>query len=471
MFDAGIRQFRMALAMVLGRPIHTRSAERLVGDALATLTEFGSPGEDVEQLLSGAAADPQMRTDLTNKALRRTAKRLAAKSPFYADHFAAAGIDPATLSVENFDTVPVTTKTDLVKRPRDFLCGEPFLASRTTGTTGTPTEVWYSRYEQQLWPALVALSQTLRGNVRTTDLVQFNISSRATGTAYAEMQVARMAGAAIRMVGLVPPAETLDLTAGTDESAPTLMVTYPSYLGRLIHLARKRGLGPADFRLRRINVGSEVLSPALASAAEETFGAPVHDGYGMTEVTPVGGLICRQRHLHIDAGIGLVEVCDLDTGRHVGPDVLGTLVATPFFPYRECMPLLRYDTRDLVRRLPDEPLHCEMANLPATSQILGKADHVLYTRAGPVTPREVIEVLDALPGARWPVRYRADVVDGRLRVEVAAASVPETTGIARHFAEAGLDAVVDVVPGEGHELRRYRCDLIEHSFASAGGAA
>ncbi|MGW3498088.1 phenylacetate--CoA ligase family protein [Streptomyces sp. NPDC001020] len=471
MFDAGIRQFRMALAMVLGRPINVRSAEKLVDDALATLAEFGSPGEDVEQLLRGAAADPQMRTDLTNKALRRTANRLAAKSPFYADHFAAAGVDPAALTVENITAVPVTTKADLVERARDFLCSEPFLASRTTGTTGRPTEVWYSRYEERLWPALVALSQVLRGTVRTTDLIQFNISSRATGTAYAEMQVARLAGAAIRMVGLVPPAETLDLMAGTGPSAPTLMVTYPSYLGQLTRLAREQGLGPADFRLRRINVGSEVLSPALAEAAEKTFGAPIHDGYGMTEVTPVAGAICRQRHLHIDAGIGLVEVCDLDTGAPAAPGALGTIVATPFFPYRECMPLFRYDTRDLVRQLPDAPLTCEMANVPATSLILGKADHVLRTQDGPVTPREVLEVLDALPGACWPVRHRADVVDGRLHLEVAASSVPETSDIARHFAEAGLDATVDVVPGEGRELRRYRCDLVENSFTSAGRAS
>ncbi|MER7177899.1 AMP-binding protein [Streptomyces hyaluromycini] len=471
MFDAGIRQFRMALAMVLGRPINVRSAERLVEDALATLAEFGSPGEDVEQLLRGAAADPQMRADLTNKALRRTAQRLAAKSPFYADHFAAASVDPAALTTENIGAVPVTTKTDLVKRSRDFLCGEPFLASRTTGTTGRPTEIWYSRYEERLWPALVALSQVLRGGIRTTDLVQFNVSSRATGTMYAEMQVARLTGASIRMVGLIPPAETLDLTAGTDESAPTLMVTYPSYLGQLTRLARERGLGPADFRLRSINVGSEVLSPALAAAAEETFGATVHDLYGMTEVMPVAGAICRQRHLHIDAGIGLVEVCDLDTGRKAAPEALGTIVATPFFPYRECMPLFRYDTRDLVRQLPDTPLTCEMANVPATSHILGKADHVLRTQDGPVTPREVIEVLDALPGARWPMRYRTDVVDGRLHVDVAASSVPETSGIARHFAEAGIAATVDVVPVEGPELRRYRCDLVETSFASAGRAS
>jgi hypothetical protein len=112
-----------------------------------------------------------------------------------------------------------------------------------------------------------------------------------------------------------------------------------------------------------------------------------------------------------------------------------------------------------------------MANVPATSHILGKADPVLRTQDGPVTPREIMEVLDALPGACWPVRHRADVVDGRLHVEVAASSVPETGDIARHFAESGLDARVDVVPGDGRELRRYRCDLVENSFSSAGRTA
>ncbi|MFP3988135.1 AMP-binding protein [Streptomyces sp. E11-3] len=466
MFDSGIRQFRLALAMVVGRPINVRSAEKLVADALETLAEFGSPGEDVEQLLRGASADPQMRTDLTNKALRRTAERLTTQSAFYAEHFKAAGVDPAGLTMENVGAVPVTTKTDLVKRAEDFLCGEPFLASRTTGTTGRPAEIWYSAYEERLWPALVALSQILRGSMRSTDLMQFNVSSRATGTSYAEMQVARLVGASIRMVGLVPPAETLDLMVGTGAGSPTLMVTYPSYLGQLITLARERGLGPEDFRLRAINVGSEVLSSALAEAAADTFGARVHDGYGMTELTPMAGAICRQRHLHIDASIGLVEVCDLETGEPAEPGALGTIVATPFYPYRECMPLFRYDTRDLVRRLPDGSLDCEMANVPATSHILGKADHVLRTAEGVVTPRDVIEVLDALPGVRWPVRHRASVVEGRLRIELPTSQSADwdRSDVIARFASAGIDTDLDIVDVDGRELRRYRSDLTESSF-------
>ncbi|MEV3853265.1 AMP-binding protein [Streptomyces sp. NPDC050095] len=467
MFDSGIRQFRLAWAMVLGRPINVRSAEKLVADALATLAEFGAPGEDVEQLLRGTAADPQMRTEMTNKALRRTAQRLAKKSVFYAEHFRAAGVDPAKLTVDTVHAVPVTTKTDLVKRGRDFLCSEPFLASRTTGTTGRPAEIWYSAYEERLWPALVALSQVLRGNVLKSDLIQFNVSSRATGSAYAEMQVARLAGTAIRLVGLVPPAEALDLMTGTGPGAPTVMVTYPSYLGQLITLARERGLGPGDFRLRALNVGSEILSPALAQAATDTFGARVNDLYGMTEITPVAGAICTQQHLHIDANVGLVEVCDLETGEPAAPGALGSIVATPFHPYRECMPLFRYDTGDLVRRLPDGELDCEMANVPATSQILGKADHVLRTADSVVTSRDVIEVLDALPDARWPVRHRVSVADGRLRVELPAeqAAQWDAADVAARFAAAGLDAAVRFVDVDGLELRRYRSDLRETSFA------
>jgi phenylacetate-coenzyme A ligase PaaK-like adenylate-forming protein len=160
-------------------------------------------------------------------------------------------------------------------------------------------------------------------------------------------------------------------------------------------------------------------------------------------------------------------VCDLETGEPAEPGALGTIVATPFYPYRECMPLFRYDTRDLVRRLPDAPLTCEMANVPATSHILGKADHVLSTRAGAVMPREIIEVLDALPGARWPMRYRTDVTDGRLRLELAAACAADNSpaDIAGRLAAAGIDATVSLTDAEGHQLRRYRCDLVEHSFA------
>src|SRR5215216_6089950 len=132
MFETGIRQLRVAFAMALGRPISIRTMQRLVDDALATLEEFGSPGDDVSQLLDGPYADPALRTDLQTRSLRRTARRLAERSAFYRERFAASGVDPARLSLESMRAVPVTTRAELVERPRDFLCGTPYLSTRTT---------------------------------------------------------------------------------------------------------------------------------------------------------------------------------------------------------------------------------------------------------------------------------------------------------------------------------------------------
>ena len=131
-----------------------------------------------------------------------------------------------------------------------------------------------------------------------------------------------------------------------------------------------------------------MLSPSLAAAARETFGVPVvNDIFGMTEVLPVTGRTCSRRHLHHDLNTGHVEFLDLDTGEPAAPGALATVVITPFFPYRDCMPVFRYDTRDVVRMLPDEPLDCEVAGLPGVGQIVGKADQLLRRGADTVTPR------------------------------------------------------------------------------------
>ena len=94
-----------------------------------------------------------------------------------------------------------------------------------------------------------------------------------------------------------------------------------------------------------------MLSRALTAAASETLGARVNDTFGMTEVLPVSGRVCERGHLHHDLNVGYVEVLDVETAQPATPGKIGTAVVTPYYPYRECMPVFRYDTRDLVRRL------------------------------------------------------------------------------------------------------------------------
>ena len=59
MFETGVRQLRLAMSMVRGRPIDARNVERLIGDALATLAAFGSPGDDLQEMLDGPFSDPR----------------------------------------------------------------------------------------------------------------------------------------------------------------------------------------------------------------------------------------------------------------------------------------------------------------------------------------------------------------------------------------------------------------------------
>ncbi len=470
MFETGVRQFRLALGMAQGRRLDPRNVERLVDDVLATVAEFGEAGADAAELVEGPSTNPQDRLEFTNNNVRRTAQRLAAQSPFYARHFSSAQIDPAKLDVAGLRAIPVTVKADLTGRPGDFRCTDApaYLATRTTGTTGRPAEVWLSRYEMELWPALGALASVLRGELRPGDVMQVNLSSRSTVALHLAAGGCRLTGAGCRPLGIVAPEAALDSLA---EGGATILLTVPSYLAELVKAARHAGLGAGDFRLRRLVVGGEVLSASLARAAEQTLGVPhIEDPYSMTEIVPVTGRPCSRGHMHHDINLGLTEVVDLDTGEPAAPGALGTLVITPYFPYRDCTPVFRYDTRDVARRLPDTPLRCELAAIPATSLILGKADHMLRLPGGEVvTSRQLIETIESLPAEPWPARYRAAACDGRIRLTLPASAIAgygEADAV-RHFAAAGLDVDLDIVgDDQAGSLRHTRSDMHETTFAS-----
>ncbi len=471
MFETGARQVRMAVSMVSGRRLSTRNLARLVDDALVTLAEFGEPGDDTDALLGAPIPDPDEQREVVNRCLRRTVRRLAARSPFYARRLAAAATELRQLDTETLRTIPVTVKRDLVERPGDFLCTdtERYLSTRTTGTTGRPAEVWMSRYEMDLWSALAALAGLIRDDLRPSDIMQVNVSSRAIAANHLNAAICRLTRTGCSLLGVMAPDDALD---SMTESGATILSTYPSYLAEVVSAARRRGLGPDDFKLRRVTVGGEVLSPSLELAACRVFGvARIVDTFSMTEVIPVTANTCSQRHVHHDVTTGLTELLDLRTAEPAAPGALSTLVITPFFPYRDCMPVLRYDTRDVVRRLPDEPLTCELAGFPASSQILGKADSLVYLDIDRViTPRELVDAIEALPAEPWPARYRAAVVGGRLKLTLPASAIAGLGELAaqRHFAEADLEVDLTIVADDQATLLRgTRSDLHETSFAAS----
>ena len=469
MFDTGVRQLRLAMSMVWGRRPDATNLARLVDDALATVAEFGEPGSGARELLDGPFTDPEERDAYADRSLRRTGRHLARHSAFYARRLASAGIAPGGLDLAGLAQVPVTVKADLIDRQPEFWCRNvpAQLATRTTGTTGRPAEVWMSRYELQLWSGLSALTGVLRDEIGPDDLMQVHISSRATASAHLTAAICRLAGARCRILGVIPPEEALADLVGE----ATLMSASPSYLAELVVAARRLGLSAADFRLHRIDCGGEILSASLRAAAIETFGARVNDSFGMTEVIPVTGTTCSQGHLHHDLSTGAVELLDLVSGERAEPGALSTVVITPYHPYRECMPVLRYDTRDVVRRLDGQQLSCEISGLPGTSPILGKADQILHLSATQVvTPRDLVEAVEALPTRPWPARYRASVRDGGLHLTLPESAVCGFGAAAarQHFADRGLDLALELVADDhAPSLRRLRSDLHERTFLTS----
>lgn len=465
--ETGVRQFRMVMGMVWGRRLDPDNIARLVDDALATIAEFGEPGSDARELIDGPLADPETRTDFASRALRRTARRLAVQTPFYSRLFQAAGIDLAKLDVDGMRAVPVTTKRELTEQQAEFQCkdAKPQLATRTTGTTGRPAEIWISRHELGVWSGLSALTGVLRDEIHPDDVYHVHVSSRATIAIQLNSAICRMVGARCRVLGVIPPDQAVQLLA---EGRATLMSANASYLGELVTAARHRGLGPSDFALKRVDIGGEMLSASLKKAAVDTFGARINDVFSMTEIAPVSASTCSQGHLHFDINMGLVELLDLQTGEPARPGALSTVVVTPYFPYRECMPVFRYDTRDVVQQLDDAPLSCEIAGLPATSAVMGKADQIL--RLGPgeaITPRALLEAVEALPSEPWPARYLASVDNGRLRLALPQSAIAGLSGSeARfHFRERGLDVDLMIVDDEqARSLRPLRSDLHETTF-------
>ncbi|MCU1573976.1 MAG: hypothetical protein JWO93_2058, partial [Micrococcaceae bacterium] len=340
------------------------------------------------------------------------------------------------------------------------------LATRTTGTTGRALEIWLSAYEMEVLAGFNALSSVLHDELHAGDVMQVHVSSRATAAVQLTAASCRMVGARCRLLGIIPPNDALDALL----EGATRMSANPSYLAELVLAARRRGLTAADFRLRRVDAAGEILSDSLRAAVVDTFGARVHDNFGMTEAIPVSATGCSAGHLHHDLTMGHVEVLDLHTGATAQPGELGTLVITPYFPYRECMPVFRYDTRDVVRQLGADEPPCEQAGLPGTSRVLGKADQLVTTSTGTVvTPRQLIDAVESLPTQPWPARYRAEAVGDGLCLSLPHKAVAglTTAELSHHFTGHGLQVQIEVVnEDQARSLRPVRSDLRELTFST-----
>jgi phenylacetate-CoA ligase len=188
----------------------------------------------------------------------------------------------------------------------------------------------------------------------------------------------------------------------------------------------------------------------------------------MTEIIPVGGAFCTQGHLHYPEEFGYVELVDPVTSQPAEPGRIAMIVATPYAQYRQCTMLLRYATGDLVRVLDAEPA-CELAHMPASSDIVGRYSGPLSVE---LPTRSILELLEAERAVPLPVRYSLAGEPGRAVLHVAAPHAsPALRGrLEERATRAGLPLAAIVLHEDAATLPSpapLRADLREHTFELA----
>lgn len=324
--------------------------------------------------------------------------RVYEKVPYYRRCMEEAGVRPEDIrSLDDLARLPFTTKDDLRQNYPFGLFAVPLdrviRIHASSGTTGKPTVVGYTKKDLRTWAGLIARIVTMAG-VRRGDIAQVCFSYGLFTGGFGLHYGLERAG-----VTVVPAA------AGNTERhirlmqdfGTTVIVGTPSYALYMAEVARSLGVDPRrDLRVRRGLFGAEPWSEGMRAEIEAAWGIKAFDNYGLSEVIGPGvaGECEEKRGLHINEDHFLVEVIDPETGRPLPPGERGELVFTTLT--KEAFPVIRYRTRD-ISRLMFEPCPCGRTTI-RMERVTGRSDDMLIIRGVNVFPSQIEEVITSTPG-------------------------------------------------------------------------
>jgi phenylacetate-CoA ligase len=292
--------------------------------------------------------------------------------------------------------LPFTLKSDLrdhypfgmFARP----LGELARLHASSGTTGKPTVVGYTRGDLDRWAELMARSTACAGG-RPGDVVHnaygYGLFTGGLGAHYG----------AERLGAVVVP-----MSGGSTERQVALIVDFgarvlcatPSYALAIAEVAEQQGVDLRGSRLRVGMFGAEPWSQAMRREIEARLGLRAIDVYGLSEIMGPG-VACEcegQSGLHGWEDHVLFEVIDPGTGKPVPEGEAGELVITTLT--KEALPMLRYRTRDITK-ITTAPCDCGRTHLRIL-RITGRNDDMLIIRGVNVYPSQIEAVLVGLPG-------------------------------------------------------------------------
>jgi phenylacetate-CoA ligase len=393
----------------------------------------------------------------------------AARVPLHRERLAAAGVRPDTIrTLGDLGRLPFTTKADfrdgypfgLLAVPMD----EVVRIHASSGTTGKPTVVAYTRGDLDVWTEVMA--RTLRaGGVERRDVVQnaygYGLFTGGLGFHYGAESVG---AAVIPTSGGFTDRQLIAL----QDLGSTVLCCTPSYALHLAEAIEEAGFRPPALRLRVGFFGAEPWTEAMREAIQARLHLMALNIYGLSEVTGPGVAVeCPERSgMHVAEDHFLPEVVDPDTLAPAPAGTTGELVLTTLS--KEAMPLLRYRTRDLTSIDP-EPCPCGRT-LVRLARITGRSDDMLIIRGVNVYPSQVehtlLQVPEVAPHYLLVVRREHALDTLEVQVEgqpgVMAAGDAAVGGLARRVRHRLLEAL-----GVSAEVRVVAPKTIERSAGKA----
>ena len=332
------------------------------------------------------------------KRLQQTVERVYATVPFYRDAFNAAGIKPGDVkSLADLQRLPFTLKQDMRDNYPYGLFAVPLeqivRIHASSGTTGKPTVVGYSRRDIDNWTELMARSFVAAGTHRGDIIHNAYGYGLFTGGLGAHYGAERVGASVIPMSG----GNTKKQLMIMQDFGSTVLTCTPSYSLYLAEVAAEEGIDIRKLKLKVGILGAEPWSEKMRQEIEAKLNIKAIDIYGLSEILGPGvGIECieAQNGLHIWEDHFIPEVINPETGEVLPDGEKGELVITTIT--KEGIPLIRYRTRDITRLI-KEPCICGRTHA-RIERLSGRTDDMLIIRGVNVFPSQIEAVIFAIDG-------------------------------------------------------------------------
>ncbi|TRO83889.1 phenylacetate--CoA ligase family protein [Desulfuromonas acetexigens] len=332
------------------------------------------------------------------KRLRQTLQRVNATVPFYREQFRKAGVTPEQIkSLDDLRRLPFTLKQDMRDNYPYGLFAVPLeqivRIHASSGTTGKPTVVGYTRRDIDTWSELMARSFVAAGAHKGDVIHNAYGYGLFTGGLGAHYGAERLGASVIPMSG----GNTKKQLMIMQDFGSTVLTCTPSYSLYLAEVAAEEGIDFKSLKLKVGIFGAEPWSEEIRNEIEAKLNIKAIDIYGLSEILGPGVAIeCieAQKGLHIWEDHFIPEIINPDTGEVLPHGERGELVITTIT--KEGIPMIRYRTRDITRIIP-EPCICGRTHV-RLERMSGRSDDMLIIRGVNVFPSQIESVLITIEG-------------------------------------------------------------------------